>query len=143
MLLLRLLSEVSKQQNFTIDMLKRFKFEFFLNLFNYYEDEESLTTLQYFIQKLINNLSGVYKKTEFTIDKDLIKKNEAELNDIMYSLFEKADTRAISPQARDAILQLCAKNVDINSLNWGEKGIYSFHFNPSNDSKLFLIFFFK
>ena len=121
LLLLRLLSEVSKQQNFTIDILKRFKFEFFVNLFGYYEDEESLSTLQYFIQKLINNLSGVYKKSEFTIDKDLVKKNETELNDIMTSLFERTDTRAISSQARDAVLQLCAKNVDANALNWGEK----------------------
>ena len=117
------MSEVSKQGNFTIDILKRFKFEFFLNLFSYYDDDESLSTLQYFIQKLVNNLSGVYKKGEFTIDKDLIKKNEAELNDIMTSLFERADVRAISPLARDAILQLCAKNVDINALNWGEKVI--------------------
>lgn len=112
---------MSKQQNFTIDILQRFKFEFFVNLFGYYEDEESLSTLQYFIQKLINNLSGVQKKGEFVIDKDLIKKNEAELNDIMTSLFERTDTRAISPQARDAVLQLCAKNVDANALNWGEK----------------------
>ena len=94
-----------------------------MNLFSYFEDEESLTTLQYFIQKIINNLSGIYQKTEFTIDKDLIKKNEPELNDIMTSLFEKSDARAICPKARDAILQLCAKNVDINALNWGEKVI--------------------
>lgn len=121
LLLLRLLSEVSKQQNYTIEILKRFKFEFFLNLFSYFEDEESLSTLQYFIQRLINNLSGVQKKGEFTIDKDLIKKNEAELNDIMTSLFERTDARAMSPLARDAILQLCAKNVDYFGLNWGEK----------------------
>lgn len=118
---MRLLSEISKQPNYTIDILKRFKFEFFVNLFSYYEDEESLSTLQYFIQRLINNLSGTYKKNEFTIDKDLIKKNEPELNDIMTSLFERTDVRAISPQARDAILQLCAKNVDPKALNWGEK----------------------
>ena len=116
-----MLSEISKQQNFTIDILKRFKFEFFINLFSYWEDEESLTTLQFFIQKLINNLSGIYKKGEFAIDKDLIRKNEPELNDIMNSLFDRIDARAISPKARDSILQLCAKNVDINSLNWGEK----------------------
>lgn len=103
-----------------MDILKEFKFEVFLNLFSHYESEESLSTLQYFIQKIINNLSGVYKKSEFTIDKDLIKKNAPILNDIMTSLFERADARSISPQARDSILQLCAKNVDINALNWGE-----------------------
>ena len=97
------------QPNLTIESL--------LNSFSNYEDDGSLSTLQSFIQKRINTLSGVYKKGEFTIDKNLIKKNETELNGIMTGLFERTNLRAISSQARDAILQLCAKNVDINALD--------------------------
>ncbi|GIX73165.1 protein unc-45 homolog B [Caerostris extrusa] len=89
------------------------------------DSENYVTAVQYFIQVILNVLSGMDVKEGKKADKKLLKENETMIDTIMETLVKSVSSRVMSALGRDSLLELIMKNVEYESLNWGNKLVSS------------------
>ncbi|ODN02889.1 Protein unc-45 B [Orchesella cincta] len=81
--------------------------------------EESLISVQYLWQSILNSLSGTKKGSK--PNKELMAENKPIIDTFFTTLTMTLNSRAIQGEARDSIIQLFTKNIDHTSLNWAER----------------------
>lgn len=84
-------------------------------------NDQHVAAAQYLIQTVVDALSGMDSKEGKKPDKELMKKNEKEIDAIMTTLVKSVSSRVMTALGRDAILELIMKNVDYDNLCWGAK----------------------
>ncbi|XP_035224190.1 protein unc-45 homolog B-like, partial [Stegodyphus dumicola] len=87
--------------------------------------ENYVNSVQYFIQVILNTLSGMDVREEKKPDIDLIIGNESTIDLIMQTMVKSVSSRVMSAIGRDAVLELIMKNVEYDALNWGLKLVQS------------------
>jgi hypothetical protein len=121
---IRVLSEACKNE-FTSTVLEVVELDLLLDaLDNDPEnaDDELIVAVQFCLQALLNDLSGLDVKKR-TVNVDRLQRNESIIDRVMRKMFERSARHSTSALGRDALLELCAKNVDVQMLNWGEKAL--------------------
>ncbi|UYV64416.1 UNC45A [Cordylochernes scorpioides] len=119
---IRILAQMCQSSlDLTLRILEKVGVPFFIDLLNRTGSAEYISAVQYWVQMIINTLSGMDLKQGTKPDKQLMKRNEYVIDTLMETLVSTVDRRQLDPEARDAILELLMKNVDIDALNWGMK----------------------
>lgn len=86
-------------------------------------DDQLVNATQYTFQIIINSLTGMDIKLEKKPDKLLMQENQKEVDSLMATMVSMMTQRTMSPQCRDAIIELILKNVPYDRLDWGDKFI--------------------
>ncbi|XP_021950325.1 protein unc-45 homolog B isoform X2 [Folsomia candida] len=81
--------------------------------------EEALSAVQYLWQSILNSLSGS-KKGEKP-DPECLKINKSIIDSLLTTMTMSLNSRSITGEARDMILQIFTKNIDYVNLNWADK----------------------
>ena len=107
-------------------VLKNVGVNFLVDFMSLQKDEQMLTASQTVIQALITRLSGFSPKENKKVDENKLKQYEVELDAIMSAILDKVNSRAMTGQCRDSLLELLMINTDYMALNWGNKLVQKF-----------------
>ncbi|XP_054162334.1 protein unc-45 homolog B-like, partial [Oppia nitens] len=119
--LIRTLTELSNNSvEGSLDVLKVIGINTLIQIMSLSFDEQMITAIQYNIQTMIESLSGFCAKEEKKPNKDLMKKHETNINEIMICLTNNTNLRMMTGLCRDAILELLITHVDYQTLFWGQ-----------------------
>lgn len=117
--MIRVISEACKN-GFSLTVIEVFEIDTLLDALACSEDDELVIAVQFALQTLLNDLAGLDVKKR-KVDTEKLAKNESHIDSVMQKMFDRCSARTSSSIGRDALLELCAKNVDFQMLNWGEK----------------------
>ena len=93
--------------------------DFLLLVLQDLKKEDIITAIQYTVQVTLSSLSGYdLRNPSKHHDENLLKENEEEIDCIMTSLLKSCTKRAMSGEARDAIIEIIMRNVEYEACNW-------------------------
>ncbi|KAG8191985.1 hypothetical protein JTE90_002255 [Oedothorax gibbosus] len=100
-------------------ILKEIGLPFFIENLNS-NSETYVNAVEYFIQVILNVLSGMDIREGKKRDRKLVKdlENESIIDAIMGILVKNVSSRVMSAMGRDALLEVIMKNVEYEALNW-------------------------
>ncbi|XP_067141950.1 LOW QUALITY PROTEIN: protein unc-45 homolog B-like [Centruroides vittatus] len=116
----RIFSELCRKENKVLTVLEQVGLPFIMENMNS-QSQQYVNAVQFWIQVIINTLSGMDIKEGKKPDKKLMKDNECKIDSVMMTLVKLSASRVMSAVGRDAILELITKNADMDALNWGMK----------------------
>lgn len=116
----RTFSELCRKEDKVITVLEIVGLPFIMENINS-KSQQYVNAVQFWIQIIINSLSGMDIKEGKKPNKELMKENESKIDTIMMTLVKLSASHIMSAVGRDAILELIMKNADMDALNWGMK----------------------
>lgn len=116
----RTFSELCRKEDKVITVLEKVGLPFIMENINS-KSQQYVNAVQFWIQIIINSLSGMDIKEGKKPNKELMKENESKIDTIMMTLVKLSASHIMSAIGRDAILELIMKNADMDALNWGMK----------------------
>ncbi|XP_018318631.1 protein unc-45 homolog B [Agrilus planipennis] len=84
-------------------------------------DEKQVNAAQYCMQIVLNSFSGMDNKADTKPNKELCEQNKFQIDMLLSCLVYSLNNRTITGLARDALIELLAKNVHYSALNWAER----------------------
>lgn len=120
--LIRVLTQISEgSDSLSLLVMKNIGIDFIIELMFEQKDEQFLIAAQTVIQTILTQLSGFSPKNNKKVDGEKMKKYENEVDSIMASLVGRINSRTMSGECRDSLLELLMVNMDYMALDWGKK----------------------
>lgn len=79
---------------------------------------ESVSSAQYLLQTILNTLASMDVRKDKPSDTSALQRHKKEIDSVMSVLCVYTNYRAVTPEARDAILELLLRNCPYRALNW-------------------------